>query len=168
MNLNANGTTDKNAQVMPVTAANPEAEIRTLIDNVMNAMRAADVEKLMSFYAPDVVAFDVMTPAQFVGKESYKKTWVDAFEGMSDATNAKQEISNLKITASPEVAFAHLIRHDSFTDKSGKKMEMYMRATHCFKKINGQWLITHEQYSLPIDFETNKAVFDAKPDASLH
>jgi ketosteroid isomerase-like protein len=78
------------------------------------------------------------------------------------------EAHNLNITADDEIAFCHALNHCYGKAKNGQKMDMWMRSTHCFKKINGKWLITHEQYSVPVDFESGKALMDLRPDKILN
>jgi ketosteroid isomerase-like protein len=52
--------------------------------------------------------------------------------------------------------------------KDGEKMDLWMRSTMCFKNISGKWLITHEQYSVPVDFESGKALMNLKPEKMLN
>jgi ketosteroid isomerase-like protein len=40
---------------------------------------------------------------------------------------------------------------------------MFWRATVCFEKLNGQWLVTHEHSSVPFNMETMQASLDLKP-----
>ncbi len=169
MELNRETAVNKKAQANQPTS-NPEAEIRQICNQIMSAMESMDVEKIMSFYAPDIVAFDVAGPTQFIGKEDYKKTWVEAFEMCADTEQGLNDVHDLKITADENLAFVHSIRHNVMTTKDGKKMEMWMRATQCFEKLNGKWLITHEQFSFPIDFESGKALMNQRPEgiASIH
>lgn len=141
------------------STSSPEAEVRQTINEIMDAMRAGDVDKLMTFYSPDIVAFDVSIPLQFKGVDAYKKSWIDAFDMCDPNAESKQEVHELSITASNDIAFAHLIRHDVVQPKEGGKWDMWMRATHCFKKIGNKWLIVHEQFSVPVNFETKEAVF---------
>jgi ketosteroid isomerase-like protein len=42
-------------------------------------------------------------------------------------------------------------------------MDMTMRATDVYRKVNGKWLIVHEHYSAPIDLATGKADLTSKP-----
>lgn len=170
MELNRETALNKKAQAKTATSGNPETEIRQIFDEIMSAMKEQDVEKIMSFYAPDVVAFDVAGPTQFIGKEDYKKSWVEAFEMCSENEEWLNDAHDLKISADENIAFAHSIRHVIMTPKDGQKMEMWMRATQCFEKLNDKWLITHEQFSFPVDFETGKALFNQKPEGitNLH
>jgi ketosteroid isomerase-like protein len=40
---------------------------------------------------------------------------------------------------------------------------MYWRATLCFRKIDGQWTVTHTHASVPFEVETGRASLDLKP-----
>jgi ketosteroid isomerase-like protein len=42
-----------------MTNSKEEAQIRKLIDNWVNALRAKDLDGLMSHYAPDILTFDI-------------------------------------------------------------------------------------------------------------
>ena len=46
---------------------------------------------------------------------------------------------------------------------SGSKTGFWLRWTTCFQKIDGTWLIAHEQLSVPIDPASGKALLDLKP-----
>jgi len=49
-----------------------EADIRQQVARLAEAIRAMDLEGVMSKYAPDVVSFDI-EPLQHVGAEAKKK-----------------------------------------------------------------------------------------------
>lgn len=38
-----------------------------------------------------------------------------------------------------------------------------VRATVCYRKTNGRWLVVHEYFSAPFDIESGKALFDLQP-----
>jgi len=44
-----------------------------------------------------------------------------------------------------------------------EKTDVWVRATVCFRKIDGQWKVTHEHISVPFDMETFKASVHLKP-----
>src|SRR4051812_25715209 len=52
--------------------ANSEAEVRALIERLVTAVRAKDLEQVSAAYAPALVAFDIVPPLQYVGAEAYK------------------------------------------------------------------------------------------------
>jgi SnoaL-like protein len=54
---------------------NDEAQIRQLLDNWVNALRAKDIDGLMTHYAPDMLLFDLAPPLQYKGADAYRKSW---------------------------------------------------------------------------------------------
>jgi ketosteroid isomerase-like protein len=40
---------------------------------------------------------------------------------------------------------------------------MWVRGTFCFRKVGDDWLIAHDQASVPLDFPTGRALTDLEP-----
>ena len=138
-----------------------EAEIRQRVDKLVEAIRAMDLDSVMSIYAPDLVSFDVEPPLQHVGAEAKRKNWLNAFSLYQRPL--EYEIRDLTITAGDDVAFAHGLIRISGTMKSGNRAEHWLRSTTCFRKINGTWLIVHDQVSAPLDFGSGRALLNLAP-----
>ena len=141
--------------------ASNEDEIRKLIDDWAAAIRARDVEHIMSCYAPDIVAFDVVPPLQYMGVDAYRKDW----EGMMSMCEGQNniEMRDLVIAAGEDVAFSHCLSHFTGKQISGNQIDMWMRVTVGYRRIDGRWLTVHEHVSAPIDMESGKGLFDLKP-----
>lgn len=147
---------------MATQRAIDEADIRQRLDQRTNALRAMDLESVMSIYAPDIVAFDIVPPLQFVGAQAKRKPWRDVF-AMYQPPLA-YEIRDLAIVVADDVAFSHCFNRISGTLKNGQRTSgFWARWTACFRKINGNWLIAHEQVSVPVDFESGRALLDLEP-----
>lgn len=138
-----------------------EAAIRGLIDGYVNAVRAKDIDGVMSVYAPDLVAFDVVPPLQYVGAEAFRKVWQEVFETFQ--APIPYEIRDLTITAGDDVAFSHSFNRNSGTMKNGQKIDRWLRWTACYRKTSGKWRIAHLQVSVPVDLRTGEAMLDLKP-----
>ncbi len=141
--------------------ATDEAQVRALIDDRVNAVRAKNIDAAMANVAPDILSFDVVNPLRYIGSDSSRKRaeqWFSSFEGPIDF-----EIRDLSITASGDVAFCHGLNHVNATKADGGKLEMWWRATVCYRKVDGKWLITHEHNSVPFDMKNGKASLDLKP-----
>ena len=82
-----------------------EPAIRVLIDRLVKAVRSSDVDGVMSAYAPELVAFDLVPPLQYVGAEAFMKAWRDVFESYREPIH--YELRDLSITAGDDVAFSH-------------------------------------------------------------
>jgi ketosteroid isomerase-like protein len=64
-----------------------EAQIRTLIDHWAKALRAKDINGLMSHYAPDILTFDIVPPLQCQGVDVYRKNfeaWFASVQGPNE------------------------------------------------------------------------------------
>ncbi len=49
-----------------------QSEVRVLLISQSEAIRAKDIDRLMSLYSPDIVYFDVVPPLQFVGSAALR------------------------------------------------------------------------------------------------
>jgi ketosteroid isomerase-like protein len=59
--------------------ANDEAQIRGLIDAWAEAIRAKDVDAVMSRFAADLVTFDLAPPLQCAGAEALRRSLAACF-----------------------------------------------------------------------------------------
>ena len=71
--------------------------------------------------------------------------------------------SRLNPTAGEDAAFSHSLNHVSATTKDGRELDMFWRATMCFRNAGGRWTVTHEHSSVPFDMASGKALLDLKP-----
>ena len=140
---------------------NDEAEIKRVIESGVEALRAKDIDGIMSFYVPELVSFDIVPPLRYVGADAYRKRWEETFSSFQGPIG--YEIHDLSITVGDDVAFTHSLNRRSGTMNNGQKTDLWLRSTACFRKINGKWLIVHTHVSVPVDLEHGKAVLDLKP-----
>lgn len=138
-----------------------EAAIEQHIDKIIEGIRAKDLEALRRLYAVDVVSFDVEPPLQHVGIAAKLQNWTNVFTFFEDVS---YEVRHLRLTVGEDVAFGHGFGRLSGTLKNGTATSgMWVRATFCFRKIDGIWLITHDQASVPFDISSGKGVADLEP-----
>ena len=140
---------------------NNEAKLRDLIDGFVKSIRDKDIDGVMSVYASDLVAFDIVPPLQYESAEAFRIVWQGIFELFEDAI--QYEIRDLSITAGDDVAFSHSFNRLNGTMKNGIKSDLWVRWSACFRKINGTWRIAHVQVSVPVDLASGKAVLHLKP-----
>jgi len=123
-----------------------ESVLRARLDDLAQAMRERNVDKVMSFYAPDVMVFDVRPPLNVCGANSYRRNfmrWFAMFEGP-----LQFEYKDLRIVPGEGTAFCHylsLVSGSTPVSTSG----YWVRGTTCFEQREGEWLITHEHVSMP-------------------
>jgi uncharacterized protein (TIGR02246 family) len=140
-----------------------EAKIRALESRYAAAVTAGDVNAIMQVYAPGdtLFVFDVIPPRQYVGATAYRKDW-ESFIGLFNGP-VKFDISDLQITTAGALAYSHSIQHVVGTNKKSEQIDLTVRVTDVYRKINGNWLIVHEHVSVPVDLDTNKPDLASKP-----
>lgn len=140
---------------------NDEAAIQGLLNDCIRSLHDKNIEGVMSIYAPELVAFDIVPPLRYVGADAYRKPWEEVFSTFQGPIG--YEIHDLSITVGDDVAFTHSLNRISGTMNTGHKTDLWVRCTACLRKINGKWLIVHTQVSVPVDLEHGKAMLDLKP-----
>jgi ketosteroid isomerase-like protein len=147
--------------IMASQRAPDEAEIQQLIDTLVASIRTADLEGLKACFAADIVSFDVGPRLQDVGSQAKLHNWEQAFALLQPPLG--YEIRELSITAGNDVAFAHGINRLSGT-LNGNRFGAWVRWTAGFRKIDGNWLIAHDQVSVPFDHASGTSLLDLEPD----
>jgi uncharacterized protein (TIGR02246 family) len=138
-----------------------DSEVRALLDQWSEAIRAKDIERLMALYAPDIVYFDVVPPLHYTGSAALRRNFLRWFDAWESAIG--QEIRDMTIVASGDVAVAHLLIRASGTLKNGHEVGYWVRATVCCQRADQRWVISHEHISLPVDVASGRAVMDLVP-----
>jgi uncharacterized protein (TIGR02246 family) len=142
--------------------ANEEARIRRLVQDWAAAVRAKDVDRVVSHYAADVVSFDLAPPLQYVGREALRKSlaeWFRTFQGP-----VGYDVHDLSITAGGDVAFCRSLNRISGRRTNGEETDVWVRATIGCRKADTRWLITHEHASVPFYMDgTDRAATDLTP-----
>ncbi|RFU39559.1 DUF4440 domain-containing protein [Actinomadura logoneensis] len=137
------------------------SNIKTRIDEIVDGIRAKDLEALERVYAADVVSFDVEPPLQHVGVEAKLKNWARVFALFQDVS---YELRDLAVTEGGDIAFAHGFGRLSGTLPDGTATDgMWVRVTFCLRRTGGEWVIVHDQASVPFDFPSGRGVTDLEP-----
>ena len=138
-----------------------ETDIRQRIDKLAQAIRAMDLEGVKPIYAPEIMSFNIVPPLQHVGAEAKWKNWADVFTAYQHPLG--YEIRGLTITVGDDVAFGHSLNRISGTLQNGNSSDYWVRWTACFRKIDGNWLIVHDQVSVPLDVQSGMALRNLEP-----
>ena len=143
--------------------SNDAAEIDASLQRLVAAVNAKDINGIMAYYSADesLLVFDALPPRQYVGATAYRKDW----EGFLAAypTGVHAEASDWKVETEGNLAYGHGIFRTTGQDKDGKPLDLTVRVTDVYRKINGKWLVVHEHVSWPVDLETGKPDFSSKP-----
>jgi ketosteroid isomerase-like protein len=138
-----------------------ESEVSVLLELRSESMRAKDVDRLMSVYAPDVVYFDLVPPLRYSGSAALRERFLDWFGRWT--SDIGLETRDLDVLAGGDVAVAHMLLRASGTLKDGREVGYWVRTSNGCRRSNDRWLITHEHVSLPVDMASGLAVLDLVP-----
>jgi ketosteroid isomerase-like protein len=142
--------------------ATDQAQIRQIMDNCAEAVRSKDVDGIMSHYATDIVVFDLAPPLQYRGADECRKNWEAWFPTFRGPIG--YELHGLEIAASKDLAFCHSFNRITGTRTDDEKTDVWVRATVCCRKLDGQWKIVHEHQSVPFYMDGSyRAAVDLKP-----
>jgi ketosteroid isomerase-like protein len=137
------------------------AAINAVIERLAGAIRSKDVDAAMSVFALDVVSFDLGPPLQHGSGDVFRRHWqalFDVYQGPID-----YELRDVELAVSGDVAFSHSLNRIGGVNLAGARVDLWLRWTACYRRINETWLIVHEHVSVPADLRTGKAVLDLKP-----
>ncbi len=129
------------------TSSSIEAVLRQRIEGLVQAIRDKDVDRVMTFYGPDVVAFEVRPPLAERGADACReifKLWFDSFEGPISL-----ELKSLRVVPGEPAAFCHFLALIVGSRAGGRTSGYWVRGTSCFERLEGEWLVTHEHVSMP-------------------
>ena len=146
-------------------AAGAEPEIRQWLADWTTAFQTKNEAGMVALYAPDVVAYDLIPPLQYDGKDAYMKDWHDFFAGFQGPLT--NEVKDCHISSSGNLAYAACLNHLGGTTTKGDKVDSWIRVTSVFRKVDGKWLDIHDHVSDPTDLATGKSLMDLKRSRSI-
>jgi ketosteroid isomerase-like protein len=130
-----------------LTGSPVETVLRARIEEISQAIRDKDLERLLKCYASDVVAFDLRPPLDARGRDAYRQNfeqWFASFEGPLGF-----ELHKLRVVPGDVAAFCHYLALVTGARPGGRASGYWVRGTTCFERRDGKWLVTHEHISLP-------------------
>ncbi len=138
-----------------------EAIIRQRVSDLVKVLGAKDIDGVMSFYASDIVSFDLDPPLRYAGVDRKRAAWQALFAAFPGPFT--YEVHELDVTTNGELAVVHSLNHVEGTLASGQSTALWVRWTACFRRIDGAWLIAHDHVSVPADLAHGRAVVNLTP-----
>jgi uncharacterized protein (TIGR02246 family) len=127
-----------------------EYQITKLIDTYGQGFIDKDVDKILSVYSDDAVAFYEAGQLQVKGRKELEKFWEDCIDQSGTNDFAPHELS---LRIDQNLAVAHYLSHVLCLTKSGERIDHWSRCTLSFVKEDDAWVVIHEHTSVP--FEPN-------------
>ncbi|MWV51432.1 SgcJ/EcaC family oxidoreductase (plasmid) [Rathayibacter sp. VKM Ac-2803] len=144
-----------------VTENTAAAELRTLIDERVQAIASRDAQYLADAQDPEILAFNVLPPLRLRGSDQVAEQTRAWFDGYADGPG--YEVHDLRIDVDGSVGATAFLYHVTGTLLSGDEVSMWVRATLVWKKIDGRWRIVHDHESIPWDPSTGQGLASLEP-----
>ena len=138
-----------------------EQQLRDLVRERVAAVRAKDPDPLARRHAENVVTFDVLPPLMSRGAEPIVGKTQQWFDGY--ASDIHYDVEELDVVADEDLGFCSFVYNVRGTLTTGAEVDMWVRATLCCQRIDGEWRIMHDHESVPFDPSTGRAVIDLEP-----
>ena len=140
-----------------------EMQIRALLDDLTRAIREKDSAGFIATLAADAVTFDLAPPLRLGPDETHDPSgleeWFESWKGP-----IASESHDLVVAAGGDVAYAYALQHMTGTRTDGEEVDLWFRATACFRREGGRWRITHMHNSVPFAMDgSDRALLDLKP-----
>ena len=140
-----------------------EAGIRALIAERIAALREKDAARAVATLADDIVAFELAPPLA-LGSEAARDTaglaaWLAGWDGPVEV-----EVRELRVESGGNVGWSRSLNRLHGILKGGRSVDLWMRSTLAFRKVEGAWKIAHGHSSVPFHMDGSlRAATDLKP-----
>lgn len=136
--------------------ANP---VKAALETYRAAVAARDVSAFAAIYADDVHVFDSWEQWQYSGIEAWRAMATGWFGSLGDES-VEVEFSDLRSFVGETVAFGHAdVTFTAIGADGGRLRSITNRFSIGLERQDGAWRVVHEHSSLPIDPESNSAIF---------
>ena len=146
---------------MTTQNAAAEVAIRERIDTLARAVRTGDLAALKTIFAPNLVSFDIEPPLRHLGGAKKMQNWERVFSVFQ--LPLEYELRDPTVLVDGELAVVFSLNHMVAGLATGDKIDYWLRWTSAWQKIDGQWMIVHDQVSVPTHFEDRRAAMDLLP-----
>ncbi|RZU10294.1 ketosteroid isomerase-like protein [Kribbella rubisoli] len=138
-----------------------EVDIRERIESLLDSVRTGDLETLRTIFAPNIVSFDIEAPLRHLGAEKKMSNWEQIFTMFQ--LPLEYETRDLTVLVDGSLAVVYSLNHMNASLGTGRKIDYWLRWTSAWQKIDGQWMIVHDQVSVPTYFPEGRAAMDLMP-----
>jgi ketosteroid isomerase-like protein len=137
-----------------------EATVRRIIEDRLKALHAKDAEALTAHDAPDILAYDLAPPLMTTGSDLPSiRDWFATWDGPIDC-----EVHELGIETGDGIAWSTSLNRMRGIKTDGTLVDLWLRATAGYRKIDGRWLVAHDHVSVPFYMDgSERAALDLKP-----
>lgn len=136
-------------------------DAQALVESWLDAARSGDIDRIMSHYTADVVAYDAILALRFEGTDAYREHWKACME-MCPGEMAF-EPGEMHVEGGGDAGFVHFLARCGVVDESGAGQMGWMRVTMGLRRTDAGWKIAHEHSSMPFEPESGQVLGDVGP-----
>lgn len=138
-------------------------QIRGVLADFTRAIHDKDATGVIAPLADDAVTFDLAPPLRHGPAVTHDPAQLEEWFATWDSPIVS-EPHDLTIEVSGDLAYAYGLQHMSGKKKGGDEVDLWFRATACFRREADGWRITHMHNSVPFAMDgSEKALLDLKP-----
>ena len=119
-------------------ASNDADAIRSIEDQGVAAIKAKDIDKIVSFCSPDIVIMDANVPIS-VGHQAVRKSYSSPADSTTSVSQS-ETVDALEVSASGDLAYTRGTAQQSRNTPNGIINES-IKWVSIYKKKNGEWKI---------------------------
>ena len=135
------------------------AEVAQLCEIYKECVYKKDYLALAEIYHESIQVFDLWNGGMFERKVDWSDNLKNWLTSLKDE-RVQVSFESIKIETSEAVGFAHgLVTYRAVDQNNIELRKMKNRFSWGLVKVDDNWLIAHQHTSVPIEFETTKAIF---------
>ena len=142
---------------------NDEEQIHRVLAEFTEAIRNKDAAGMIAPLAEDAVTFDLAPPLRMGPAMAHDPGRLEHWFATWDSPIVS-EPRDLTVEVSGDLAYAYGLQHMTGKKKGGDEVDLWFRATACFRREADGWRITHMHNSVPFAMDgSEKALLDLEP-----
>ena len=142
---------------------NDEQRIRDVLTDFTAAIRDRNADEAIALLAADAVTFDLAPPLRMGPTETHDPVRLEEWFATWESPIVS-ESRDLTVEVGHDVAYAFGEQHMTGKKMGGEEVDLWFRATACFRREAGRWRIAHMHNSVPFAMDgSERALLDLKP-----
>ena len=148
------------AVALPAAALTPrqKSDIAAITAIEHGMASAQDADTLSKSFDDNIVYYDIGNDSSF-GVAAVKEKIGNQFKAVK---NLRTKILDLNVYADGNVGYAFSTQNFLSDTTTGAKLDFIFRETDVFVKKGGQWRLTHQHLSVPVDLAAGKPLMESK------
>ncbi|MEU4194238.1 nuclear transport factor 2 family protein [Kribbella sp. NPDC026611] len=138
-----------------------EVDVRHRIDTLLDAVRTGDLDAIKTIFAPNLVSFDIEPPLRHLGARKKWSNWEQVFTAFQ--LPLEYETRDLTVLVDGDLAVVYSLNHLNASLLTGGKIDYWLRWTSAWQRLDGEWMIVHDQVSVPTNFPEGTSAMDLTP-----